>query len=328
MGNLPDENKRKDNDKKDIESDGTNDVEHEKEPDFNVFFEFLRDALEDEEVPLPKFYDFSNLLKIPLEVRSFAQKLLRAKRDKLNKLRPKRKFKVYCASFFVAYVMKCEDYAKYTKNFLQLSKKLSQDDFYIEYRSKIKIGKFLSTIFNDKFHGYLITDTLDEDEYEEFYRKFYKIEIKNLFEMLKNEHRRIIKHLDLDEFLNAFFYIMEKIYEDYEYSAMRICTISYFIISKLKIQSDSNITSTDFLYCTKAVPKVTKKRRFEDQDELLKIQFGDYFKEIKEKIDYGEFVNNFPNLNLKVGNDKFENQIKQLSKIQMIKEKLRTRRWR
>ena len=121
---------------------------------------------------------------------------------------------------------------------------------------------------------------------------------------------------------------MEKVYEDYEYSAMRICTISYFIISKLKIQSKTNITSSDFLYCTKAVPEVTKKSRFEDQDELLKIQFEDNFKEIKEKIDYGEFVNTFPNLNLKANNDKNENQIKQLSKVQMIKEKLRTRRWR
>ena len=223
--------------------------------------------------------------------------------------------------------MKCEDYSEYTKNFQQIARKLIQDEFYIEYQSKLKIGKFLSTIFNEKFHGYLITDTLDEDEYEEFYRRFYKIEIKNFFKMLKKKLRWIINRIDLDEFLDAFFYIMEEVYEDYEYSAIRVCTIGYFIISNLKIQNKTRITSSDFLYCSKAVPDVTRKNRFEDQDKLLKIQFEDNFKKIKEKIEYGEFVNAFPNLTLKTSSDN-ENQMKQLSRVQMIKEQLRTRRWR
>lgn len=326
MGNLPEENEEEE--KSDVEEDKEDDKEddyNDDEPDFNAFFEFLRDALEDEEVPLPNFYEFCRYLKIPLDIRALAKDLLKAKGEKLNYLKNKRKFVVYCASFFVAYVITRGDYSEYKHNFQEITRILSQKDHYIEYR--VKIGKFLSTIFNDKFHGYLITDALDEDEYEEFYRKFYKIEIKDLFKMLKKNHRRIINRLDLDEFLDAFFYIMEKVYEDYEYSAIRICTISYFIISSLKIQKKTRITSNDFLYCSKAVPEVTRKNRFEDQDKLLKIQFEDNFKKIKEKIDYGEFVNAFPNLNLKASSDN-ENQMKQLSKVQMIKEQLRTRRWR
>ena len=293
-------------------------------PDYGVFIIilFLRDAIEDEDIPLPNFYDFCKYLKIPLDVRALAKNLLKAKGDKLIHLKPKQKFNVYCASFFVAYVMTREDYSEYKKNFKEISRILSQNDFFIEYR--VKIGKFLSTIFDEKFHGYLSTDALDEEEKYEFYRKFYKIELEGLFVMLKKKNRRIKHFIDFDEFIDAFFYVMEMIYEDYEYSAMRICTISYYILTKVK-NFKTIITSNCLFSCTKVTPEITRKTRFKDQeDTLLRNQFEDKYNEIVDGLNYNNFTEKFPKLDL-INNDKED--LKK-SSFRLIKERLKRRRWR
>lgn len=253
--------------------------------DYNEIFKFLNLFIKEIKFDLFKFDRICEYLRIPNDIRSYAKNLLIKQEKRFTNLKSREKFLVYFAAFFVSYIIVKSDYSQIKENIDNLIKIFDNNPIYIT--RYVDLNKMLSVIRDNRYHQYLITPSLTQEQKYQYITNIYRIEIMNFFKIIKGVIDLSFISLNIEDLIESILFVIKNCNENYEnVRKSRYSSACYFILSNIDKLKRYDIDSDPFYRSI----------------NLSRHTFYEHLDRIKNNINYKELVEKFPSLGFNTQN--------------------------
>ncbi len=250
--------------------------------EYTRVFGFLNKIIQEKKINLLIFREFCDTLKIPEDIKNFAEDIIIKKSNIDNKKNCRKAFYLYISALFVSYIIKIGSYAD-LKN--EMKSIIGENHYFSNVTKVINLNRIFSTILvGNRIYQYfhLVSDCLTKEETCIYLKNLYKIQIKNLFlEINKNNDikRFFFNEEEISNFLKPVSFIINECFPE------RCENFDRYVYS----------AAFYFFVCTQRRRKLLKINKFRLSIilGLDRAVFNQYLDSIKRKINYNLITEKF-----------------------------------